>query len=468
LLVRYCHAFANVEVSNGVSTLRGTLIGKEISVMSVKITGASYPSSEGVAPLEVLIIGAGLGGLCLAQGLRQAGIAVAVYERDPGPNTRPQGYRIHLNPDGSRALHTCLPASLFDLFAATSGEPARFPPAYLNEQLEDIAASIAAFPAITPPAQTDPFHPHRAVDRLLLRSVLLSELDDVVYFGREFSRYERLSDGRVRVIFADGTVATASLLVGADGTGSPVRGQLLPEAEVRDTGIRCVYAKTYVHSAVAPPVREALGPFMERAFTIVNGPQGQSIFCGAFKTRLDVQAAAASYPEIAQEVGVGDYLMWVYAAPRAQFEHDFDEETSLRRTEGIDLLELVRQRITDWHSLLRALVEGAAPETAAVIGIREAMPVAPWKTDECVTLLGDAIHAMMPTGGEGANVALRDAAELCQALIAVSKGTATQAESIASYEAKMLRDGFAAVQRSQALAHHLFKYPQRREPAKLP
>ena len=34
------------------------------------------------ASLSVIIIGAGTGGLALAHGLKQAGIAVAVYERD--------------------------------------------------------------------------------------------------------------------------------------------------------------------------------------------------------------------------------------------------------------------------------------------------------------------------------------------------------------------------------------------------
>jgi 2-polyprenyl-6-methoxyphenol hydroxylase-like FAD-dependent oxidoreductase len=32
------------------------------------------------APFHVLIIGGGVGGLCLAQGLKQSGISVAVYE----------------------------------------------------------------------------------------------------------------------------------------------------------------------------------------------------------------------------------------------------------------------------------------------------------------------------------------------------------------------------------------------------
>ena len=42
---------------------------------------------------SVVIIGAGLGGLCLAQGLRTAGIPVQVYERDARPGSRWEGYR---------------------------------------------------------------------------------------------------------------------------------------------------------------------------------------------------------------------------------------------------------------------------------------------------------------------------------------------------------------------------------------
>src|SRR5436305_7354984 len=75
--------------------------------------------------LRVLVIGAGLGGLCLAQGLRKAGVEVAVYERDGGLSVRTQGHRIHIDSRGEQALRECLPSRLYDLFLATRGQPSR-------------------------------------------------------------------------------------------------------------------------------------------------------------------------------------------------------------------------------------------------------------------------------------------------------------------------------------------------------
>ena len=73
---------------------------------------------------HVIVISAGVGGLTLAQGLKQAGIRVAVYERDRTPADRVQGYRVHINPTGSRALHACLPGPLFAAFDRTWAGPA--------------------------------------------------------------------------------------------------------------------------------------------------------------------------------------------------------------------------------------------------------------------------------------------------------------------------------------------------------
>ena len=74
---------------------------------------------------HVIIVGGGLGGLCLAQGLKKAGVNVAVYERDRTRTDRLQGYRIHIDPDGSRALHECLPLDLFNAFDLTGGVETR-------------------------------------------------------------------------------------------------------------------------------------------------------------------------------------------------------------------------------------------------------------------------------------------------------------------------------------------------------
>jgi 2-polyprenyl-6-methoxyphenol hydroxylase-like FAD-dependent oxidoreductase len=70
---------------------------------------------------ESRISGGGLGGLALAHALRRGGLDVAVYERDPSPRLRNQGYRIHIDRDGNAALAACLPPEVLDLVRRTSG-----------------------------------------------------------------------------------------------------------------------------------------------------------------------------------------------------------------------------------------------------------------------------------------------------------------------------------------------------------
>src|SRR6516162_4171523 len=75
--------------------------------------------------VRVMIVGAGTGGLCLAQGLKADGIAVEVFERDYSPSDRLQGYRLGVNATGIKALRNCLPDALFKRFLADSARPSR-------------------------------------------------------------------------------------------------------------------------------------------------------------------------------------------------------------------------------------------------------------------------------------------------------------------------------------------------------
>src|SRR3954453_11811133 len=71
--------------------------------------------------MRVLVIGGGLGGLCLAQGLRRHGVDVAVFERDADADTRRQGYRLHLDSRAASALRECLPPDRYARFQAITG-----------------------------------------------------------------------------------------------------------------------------------------------------------------------------------------------------------------------------------------------------------------------------------------------------------------------------------------------------------
>lgn len=59
-------------------------------------------------PQPILIIGGGLGGLTLGQGLRKIGLPFQIFERDASIGSRPQGYRIKINGEGLEALKASL------------------------------------------------------------------------------------------------------------------------------------------------------------------------------------------------------------------------------------------------------------------------------------------------------------------------------------------------------------------------
>src|SRR5262249_6150513 len=136
--------------------------------------------------LRVIVIGGGIGGLALAQGLRQRGIEVAAYERDRTPADRLQGYRVHINTAGSRACPARLPPEISPALLPTRGQPnpgiGISPP-----RRGELIGSGSARPAPDP----DPVDGVKSASRISLRQVLLAGLDDVVRFGKAFTHYRR-------------------------------------------------------------------------------------------------------------------------------------------------------------------------------------------------------------------------------------------------------------------------------------
>ncbi|MET7331656.1 NAD(P)/FAD-dependent oxidoreductase [Nonomuraea sp. NPDC005650] len=377
---------------------------------------------------NIAIIGGGIGGLCLAQGLRKAGLDVTVYERDRTPADRLQGYRVHIDPNGARALHDCLPASLWQAFLDTTGRHSGQDFGFLTEQLGRLAV-------IEAPEAAGPADDHHSASRITLRQVLLSGLDDVVRFGKTYERYERLPDGRVKLFFADGTSATADIVVAADGGNSRVRKQYLPHAERVDTGITTVAGKFPITGETRKLVARRLldGP------NSVIPPSGMGFFTAPHD--LGDGVAHGGFGVTEQEGALMDnsssYILWAFGASGAHFPANISEMS------GEQLKTTVAHRIESWHPDLRRVVDMSDPDTVTLLPIRTSIPIDAWPATN-ITLLGDAIHSMTPMRGIGANTALRDARLLCAALT----GGGDPIKAIAGYEAQMREYGFAAVRDS--------------------
>jgi 2-polyprenyl-6-methoxyphenol hydroxylase-like FAD-dependent oxidoreductase len=374
--------------------------------------------------LHVLIAGGGLSGLCLAQGLTRAGVSCAVYERDDELRKR-TGYRITINGDGGNALERCLPPDLYELYLQCSRNT---PPRRLSVVIDDQCRELTTAPHLGPP--NDGARPHTAIDRLTLRQILSARLDEVIHTCAEVVGWERIGD-RVAVRLAGGAVAEGDVLIGADGVSSVVRAALMPEVEVVDTGVRGlgVFART----PLTPEIHDALPPVLLDGFVIANDATGVTLALGGMDSREAPDAAARRLTPDVTIDSVEPYMMLSGAVrpgtpipPPGEWGPDTPGEVHGQMCAAV----------ADWHPALRGLVERIERDTLFATHFKRLDPTPAWESSN-VTVIGDAIHAMLPTFGMGGNTSLRDAELLTAGLSAAARGETTVVEAIAAYEEAM-------------------------------
>lgn len=355
--------------------------------------------------MRVLVVGAGLGGLTLAHGLARGGLDVRVLERAGAPTGQPSSYGIHLDADGLRSLHGCLPPAAWDrVDAAASPAPPRV--RFWNPALDLLAdVGIAA-----PETLDDPITRRRSVGRDALHAALLEDCADggvepagngpVVCWDRRFAGYDDLPDGSVRVRCTDGTRLTADLLVGADGANSAVRAQRRPGLERVDLAIDIVAGRTDLTPELAGTLPAAL----------VDGgvnnvvPAGPGWLFTSTWPGDPARAAGTAGPVLAS-------VVWAWVADRGSYAAAVETLTPTQ------LRDVVARGVRRWSPALRELVARTDPATVAPVRLRTMPPLQPWEPTN-VTLLGDAVHTMTPMAGIGANTAIRDADALRRALTA--------------------------------------------------
>jgi 2-polyprenyl-6-methoxyphenol hydroxylase-like FAD-dependent oxidoreductase len=325
---------------------------------------------------EILIIGAGIGGLVAALSLHDAGFAVRVFETVP--EIKPLGVGINLLPHAVRELEELgLRAS-----AERAGVACR-ELAYYTKRGERIWAEprgIAAgyrWPQISI---------HRgALQQVLLEAAVKRIGSDRLQLGHQLAAFEVRSNGRVvarfidRATGADRDEVEGELLIACDGIHSAVRRILYPDE--------------------GPPRWN--GAVMWRGVAefdqVLDGRT--MIMAGHVRTKF------VCYPISRQATRSGAQLINFVAERRLDTTALNEREDWNRPGQLEDFLPAFESFRFDWLDV-PTLIQ-AAPKVW-VYPMVDRDPLPRW-TFGRVTLLGDAAHPMYPIGSNGASQAILDA-----------------------------------------------------------
>ncbi|KAK4115988.1 FAD/NAD(P)-binding domain-containing protein [Canariomyces notabilis] len=384
---------------------------------------------------HVLIVGAGLGGLCLAQGLKKHGISCSIFERDDTPHARAQGYRVKVFPDTVPDLQYLTTPELFAEFEAQTAETVM-----VETAINAVDGRLLARRALRGPK---PY----TVDRGFLRRVLLRGLEDCIHWGKAASHYEFDESNKsapVTVHFEDGTSASGTLLVGADGGRSRIRKQLVPHHKIIDPEAVCLYGRTYLTSEL----KERILPELQRGLCVVRdvAPVIQQII---FNSELPVTMFVEKmhFPhrgEQGHEDLPEDYMYWSMLAPSKLV--GFTEQMVASAVANQSPKELEMMLTQEWSDSVRCLIELQDETFGVALRVTSSTPdLSEWESSPYVTLVGDSIHVMSPSGGVGAATAIKDAVALTKALTGPD---GMSLASIKAYEATMRQVAKSNIERS--------------------
>ncbi|MBI1203632.1 MAG: flavin-dependent oxidoreductase [Rhodopseudomonas sp.] len=347
----------------------------------------------------VIIAGGGIGGLATALTLQQIGVPCVVCEAVR--EMRPLGVGINLQPNAVRELYDLGigPADLDRI-----GVPAK-EWALVGLNGNDIYAEPRGLLAGYNWPQ---YSVHRGQLHMLLYDTVVARIGaQAVRLGQRVAGYRKNANGGVTVSLegADGARSelTGALLIGADGIHSAVRAQMHPTQPPIHWGGALMWRGT----SWAKPIRTGasfvgLGTHRERmVFYPISQPDpatGLSMINWIAEVTMD-------NAEGWKQSG------WFRQVAIADFAHHFDNW------------------VWDWLDVPALLREADVAFENPMI---DRDPVPTWR-DGPVALLGDAAHAMYPTGSNGASQAVVDARVLGAAM--VEHGVTP--EALAAYDEKL-------------------------------
>ncbi|RAQ58697.1 FAD binding domain protein [Aspergillus flavus] len=356
--------------------------------------------------LPVLIIGAGISGLVLAQYLKTKGVPFQIFERDSAIDARSGGWGLTLHwalPALRQLLPEDIVAQLPETYvnkeAAARGDTGRY-------QFFDLKSGEALYNV--------PAAERIRVSRVRMRQLLTSGIE--VQWNKSLKDIESSPDS-VTAHFEDNSTCKGRLLLSCDGSRSLSRQILYPtDHEMQPLPVQLLGA-----TALYTPKE-------------MNGAQ-----------KIDPFIFQGAHPD------TNVYLFFSFLDTPNNFSDSTDKYhcqliVSWADSKGIDVpksnaerLALMKSLTTNWADPFRSLIH-QIPDETEVVSIR----VADWifsprrqRGHPRVVLVGDSAHTMTMFRGEGANNAIVDVQDLVKRIDFTLAGSFTLdalRSSVAAYE----------------------------------
>ncbi|MCA1409010.1 FAD-dependent monooxygenase [Ensifer sp. IC3342] len=312
--------------------------------------------------MRAVIVGAGIAGLAVAQGLRLIGWDTEIYEQ--AETLEPLGAGLSLSANALRALRTL---GLYDAVTAAA-QPI--------EQLELLDRGGRRLQS-TDFEELGRRYGHLAMAVLHrgdLHKALLSELPEKMIRTSMECVGARKADNRIVLDFANGKAVETDFVLACDGIHSAVRKAQFPESREH-------FARYTCWRAISPGV-----------------PGGMN------QARLTESWGAGKRFGLAALPGERVYWFACCGAERT-------DDPALAELD----LERVKDTFADFHEPIPEVLNRTSADSLIWTDILDLEPM-PSFTQGKIVLLGDAAHAVTPDLGQGAGLAIEDAAVLAALL----------------------------------------------------
>jgi len=356
--------------------------------------------------IKVAIIGAGISGLTVANGLLNdpaERFDVQIYERDDVAfDSERGGYQLRIASNGLQGLRTASDADLWsrlqDAWAGdTNAAPAVVDPKHFNIHL--MLSNYKAYPTSRP------------VPRTSLRYALLQKpmVQERVHFGYNFERFEHVRDGEksVMLYFDQGRSEKVDLLIAADGSNSQINRQVGLQNKIKLNGWKLIQARDVINAAQ----RERLPASLKKCGSVMFlGGVPVSGFASIYDSQSDNDAASGKEKTWS--------LFWSCLVPESPADR------MIKKAHGDSdmliglLVDYFRKELAFGESL-PTIVTSTKNNLRTGLLTSSIKPEGEWRksdADSRIILLGDAVHPMTPGRGQGANQALTDAGKLIDLL----------------------------------------------------